>query len=172
MKESTKLVIYTSLCVCVCSSRVYQMSKLYLFSPSSGLYTCPLAMTDGAAKVIQVCWKTNHHLYVLKQATNRGTFRSTCAFAPVLRAAHSWLHHSRCMSVPIETKLNREDLNTNKCFVHVNIVSDCLTVCVKSVGASWPVEEAFSRLTTRQPEQFWTSGQWMTERQGGSDVGQ
>ena len=35
-------------------SRVYQMSKLYVYSPSSGLYTCPLAMTDGAAKVIQV----------------------------------------------------------------------------------------------------------------------
>ncbi|XP_030592872.1 acyl-CoA dehydrogenase family member 11 [Archocentrus centrarchus] len=73
-------------------SRVYQMSKLYLFSPSSGLYTCPLAMTDGAAKVIQ------------------------------------------------------------------------------SIGVSQPVEEAYSRLTTRQPERFWTSGQWMTERQGGSDV--
>ncbi|XP_077418704.1 acyl-CoA dehydrogenase family member 11 [Vanacampus margaritifer] len=73
-------------------SRVYQMSKLYLFSPSSGLYTCPLAMTDGAAKVIQ------------------------------------------------------------------------------SIGISWPVEEAYNRLTSRQPEQFWTSGQWMTERQGGSDV--
>uniref|UniRef100_A0A1A7XUI7 Acyl-Coenzyme A dehydrogenase family, member 11 n=2 Tax=Iconisemion striatum TaxID=60296 RepID=A0A1A7XUI7_9TELE len=74
-------------------SRVYQMSKLYLYSPSSGLYTCPLAMTDGAAKVIQ------------------------------------------------------------------------------SVGVSLPVEEAFSRLISRQPERFWTSGQWMTERQGGSDVG-
>lgn len=74
-------------------SRVYQMSKLYIFSPSSGLYTCPLAMTDGAAKVIQ------------------------------------------------------------------------------SVGVSPPVEEAYSRLTSRQPERFWTSGQWMTERQGGSDVG-
>uniref|UniRef100_A0A3Q1EU48 Acyl-CoA dehydrogenase family member 11-like n=1 Tax=Acanthochromis polyacanthus TaxID=80966 RepID=A0A3Q1EU48_9TELE len=75
-------------------SRVYQMSKLYIYCPSSGLYTCPLAMTDGAAKVIQ------------------------------------------------------------------------------SIGVSWPVEEAYSRLTTRQPELFWTSGQWMTERQGGSDVGQ
>ncbi|XP_040051216.2 acyl-CoA dehydrogenase family member 11 [Gasterosteus aculeatus] len=74
-------------------SRVYQMSKLYIFSPSSGLYTCPLAMTDGAAKVIQ------------------------------------------------------------------------------SRGVSWPVDEAYSRLTTRQPKHFWTSGQWMTERQGGSDVG-
>lgn len=73
-------------------SRVYQMCKLYIFSPSSGLYTCPLAMTDGAAKVIQ------------------------------------------------------------------------------SIGVSWPVDDAYSRLTTRQPERFWTSGQWMTERQGGSDV--
>ncbi|KAM9810934.1 acyl-CoA dehydrogenase family member 11 [Neosynchiropus ocellatus] len=74
-------------------SRVYQMSKLFLYSPSSGLYTCPLAMTDGAAKVIQ------------------------------------------------------------------------------SMGISRPVEDAFSRLTSRRPERFWTSGQWMTERQGGSDVG-
>ncbi|XP_077601033.1 acyl-CoA dehydrogenase family member 11-like [Stigmatopora nigra] len=73
-------------------SRVYQMSKLYMFSPSSGLYTCPLAMTDGAAKVIQ------------------------------------------------------------------------------SLGISWPVEEAYNRLTSRDPQHFWTSGQWMTERQGGSDV--
>ncbi|XP_029294688.1 acyl-CoA dehydrogenase family member 11 [Cottoperca gobio] len=73
-------------------SRVYQMSKLYIFSPSSGLYTCPLAMTDGAAKVIQ------------------------------------------------------------------------------SIGVSWPAHEAYSRLTSRQPERFRTSGQWMTERQGGSDV--
>ncbi|XP_034026016.1 acyl-CoA dehydrogenase family member 11-like [Thalassophryne amazonica] len=73
-------------------SRVYQMSKMYIFSPSSGLYTCPLAMTDGAAKVIQ------------------------------------------------------------------------------SIGVSCPVDEAYRRLTTRQPDQFWTSGQWMTERRGGSDV--
>lgn len=43
---------------------------------------------------------------------------------------------------------------------------------MKSIGVSWPVDEAFSRLTSRQPERFWTSGQWMTERQGGSDVGQ
>ncbi|XP_056146534.1 acyl-CoA dehydrogenase family member 11-like [Lampris incognitus] len=73
-------------------SRVYQMSKLYIYAPSSGLYTCPLAMTDGAAKVIQ-------------------------------------------------------------------------SLCV-----SRPVEEAYTRLTTRDPERFWTSGQWMTERRGGSDV--
>lgn len=30
---------------------------------------------------------------------------------------------------------------------------------------------AYSRLTSRDPKEFWTSGQWMTERKGGSDVG-
>src|SRR6059058_586354 len=30
---------------------------------------------------------------------------------------------------------------------------------------------AYSHLTSRDPRQFWTSGQWMTERTGGSDVG-
>ncbi|XP_072513297.1 acyl-CoA dehydrogenase family member 11-like [Salminus brasiliensis] len=71
-------------------SRVYQMSKLYLYAPSAGLYSCPLAMTDGAAKVIE------------------------------------------------------------------------------SLGM--PAREAFERLTSRDEKRFWTSGQWMTERRGGSDV--
>nr|CAA76079.1 SOS response Ada system protein [Geodia cydonium] len=34
------------------------------------------------------------------------------------------------------------------------------------------LQEAFTRLTSRDPAHFWTSGQWMTERRGGSDVGQ
>lgn len=34
--------------------RLYQMVKLFLFSPVSGLYSCPLAMTDGAAKTAVV----------------------------------------------------------------------------------------------------------------------
>ncbi len=33
------------------------------------------------------------------------------------------------------------------------------------------IERAVPRLTTRTPQQMWTSGQWMTERSGGSDVG-
>lgn len=32
-------------------------------------------------------------------------------------------------------------------------------------------KEAAARLTTRDPERAWTSGQWMTETAGGSDVG-
>ncbi len=30
--------------------------------------------------------------------------------------------------------------------------------------------EAYARLTSRDPDLFWTSGQWMTEKRGGSDV--
>lgn len=33
------------------------------------------------------------------------------------------------------------------------------------------LKKAFTHLTSRNPIEFWTSGQWMTERQGGSDVG-
>ena len=33
------------------------------------------------------------------------------------------------------------------------------------------IDRALPRLTSRDPERMWTSGQWMTERTGGSDVG-
>lgn len=72
-------------------SRVHQMARLYLFHPSSATYSCPLAMTDGAARFLE---------------------------------------------------LHGDERTRN----------------------------AFDRLTTRDPERFWTSGQWMTERAGGSDV--
>lgn len=73
-------------------SRIDQFARLYLFAPSSALYSCPLAMTDGAARFLEV----------------------------------------------------------------------------HGDGATRPVLE---HLTSRDPERFWTSGQWMTERTGGSDVG-
>uniref|UniRef100_A0A8B9Q2K4 ACD11 dehydrogenase n=1 Tax=Apteryx owenii TaxID=8824 RepID=A0A8B9Q2K4_APTOW len=73
-------------------SRVHQAIKLYLFSNSSGGFNCPLAMTDGAAKVIE------------------------------------------------------------------------------SLGIPGSLKNAFDHLTSRDPKKFWTSGQWMTERRGGSDV--
>jgi acyl-CoA dehydrogenase len=74
-------------------SRLHQFALLYLFAPSSSVYTCPLAMSDGAAKTL--------------------------------------LHHQA-------TRL---------------------------------VERAVPHLTSRDPHTVWTSGQWMTERAGGSDVG-
>ena len=74
--------------------RIHQVAKLYLYGPSSGLYSCPLAMTDGAATVL------------------------------------------------------------------------------KSLQSSHPaLKNAYERLTSRDPDRFWTSGQWMTEKRGGSDVG-
>ena len=73
-------------------SRIHQFALVYLFSPSSLFYTCPLAMTDGAARTL---------------ALHR---------APMF-------------------------------------------------------ERAFPRLVSRDPNGAWTSGQWMTERGGGSDVG-
>ncbi|GAC1367528.1 MAG: acyl-CoA dehydrogenase family protein [Polyangiales bacterium] len=77
-------------------SRVHQFALAYLFEPSSDVYTCPLAMTDGAAKTL---------------------------------------------------------------LTHANAANKAL------------VERAVPRLTSRDPRLAWTSGQWMTERTGGSDVG-
>jgi alkylation response protein AidB-like acyl-CoA dehydrogenase len=74
-------------------SRIHQFALTYLFSPSSLVYTCPLAMTDGAARTLE-------------------------------------LHRAPMF------------------------------------------ERAFPRLVSRDPSLAWTSGQWMTERRGGSDVGQ
>jgi putative acyl-CoA dehydrogenase len=73
-------------------SRIDQFARLYLFAPSSALYSCPLAMTDGAARFLEV--------------------------------------HGDASVQPV-----------------------------------------FAHLTSRDPKEFWTSGQWMTERTGGSDVG-
>jgi alkylation response protein AidB-like acyl-CoA dehydrogenase len=73
-------------------SRLYQFTKLYLYTASSAIYTCPLAMTDGAARLIEL------------------------------------------------------------------------------FGNDFLKEHAYKGLTSRKPETFKTSGQWMTERTGGSDV--
>ncbi len=74
-------------------ARPLQAALIYLFHPSTDVYTCPLAMTDGAAKTL---------------------------------LAHR--------NQPL-------------------------------------VDRAVAHLTSRDPAQAWTSGQWMTERTGGSDVG-
>lgn len=74
-------------------SRLHQFALVYLFTPSTDIYSCPLAMTDGAARALTA--SGNHAL----------------------------------------------------------------------IGRAVP------RLTSRDPREFWTSGQWMTEATGGSDVG-
>jgi alkylation response protein AidB-like acyl-CoA dehydrogenase len=74
-------------------SRIVQHALLYLFHPSAATYLCPLAMTDGAAHLLET-----------------------------------------------------------------------------TPEAAEPRRRALERLTSRDPERFWTSGQWMTELSGGSDV--
>lgn len=73
-------------------SRIHQFALVHLFEPSSDVYSCPLAMTDGAVRTL----------------------------------------------------------------VHL--------------GSSDLKQRAIPRLTSRDPRTAWTSGQWMTERTGGSDV--
>ncbi len=73
-------------------SRVHQFALAYLFEPSSGVYSCPLAMTDGAAKTLLMS------------------------------------------------------------------------------GNRTLIDRALPKLTHRKIAESWTSGQWMTERTGGSDV--
>lgn len=74
-------------------ARPFQFATAYLFNPSTDIYTCPLAMTDGAARTLLL-------------SGNR----------------------------PL-------------------------------------IERAVPHLISRDPATFWTSGQWMTEATGGSDVG-
>ena len=74
-------------------SRVHQFALNYVVQPSLDVYSCPLAMTDGAAR----------------------------------------------------TLLSLENAEL--------------------------IARALPHLTSRDPATFWTSGQWMTERTGGSDVG-
>jgi alkylation response protein AidB-like acyl-CoA dehydrogenase len=74
-------------------SRVHQFALAYLFTPSTDFYSCPLAMTDGAARALI------------------------------------------------------------------------------AAGNQALIEHALPHLTSRDPREFWTSGQWMTEAGGGSDVG-
>jgi acyl-CoA dehydrogenase len=73
-------------------SRPHQFALAYLFTPSTDIYSCPLAMTDGAARALLAS------------------------------------------------------------------------------GNQALIERAVPHLTSRDPARFWTSGQWMTETPGGSDV--
>jgi alkylation response protein AidB-like acyl-CoA dehydrogenase len=74
-------------------SRLHQFALVYLFDRSSQVYSCPLAMTDGCARTLEL------------------------------------------------------------------------------LGPTAVRERVLPRLLSRDPDAAWTSGQWMTERIGGSDVG-
>jgi alkylation response protein AidB-like acyl-CoA dehydrogenase len=40
----------------------------------------------------------------------------------------------------------------------------------KEKSTNEQLKTAFKKLTSRNPQESWTSGQWMTEKRGGSDV--
>ncbi|KAL4443441.1 hypothetical protein ABPG75_011178 [Micractinium tetrahymenae] len=98
-------------------SRIAQMAKLYLFGASSGLYNCPLAMTDGAARLCEMLL-----------AAGQG--------APASRGGGRPASEGQQAGGELQAAL----------------------------------AEAFCHLTSRNPAEFRTSGQWMTEKRGGSDV--
>jgi len=50
MRIYNKYITYNYL---ILFSRVYQFVKIYIFNPSSALFSCPNAMTDGAAFLIK-----------------------------------------------------------------------------------------------------------------------
>ena len=51
-------------------------------------------------------------------------------------------------------------------------MTDGAAMISRDLQSDYPVlQNAHDHLTSRDPDQFWTSGQWMTEKEGGSDVG-
>lgn len=50
-------------------------------------------------------------------------------------------------------------------------MTDGAAATLLAAGNEALIDRAVSRLTSRDPKVMWTSGQWMTERTGGSDVG-
>ena len=51
------------------SSRLHQFIKLYLFAPSSAVFGCPLAMTDGAARLLEL-WGSKEEVEGLELKVN------------------------------------------------------------------------------------------------------
>ena len=49
-------------------------------------------------------------------------------------------------------------------------MTDGVSRCLELHAPDYVREVSMPRLTSRNPEELWTSGQWMTERSGGSDI--
>ena len=58
-------------------SRIHQFAAVYLFHPSSDVYSCPLAMTDGAARTLLA----SNNAQLIERAVPRLTSRDP---------AHAW----------------------------------------------------------------------------------
>lgn len=125
------------------------MAKLYLFCPSSGLYSCPLAMTDGAAKVIET---------VLSDPDCDSRF-----LQEPFKYYKYYLVYDINISVIISHNYSIQSW-TRVLIFHV------LIYLINNLEIAF-FKPNYRKLTTTDCDEFWTSGQWMTEKQGGSDVG-
>jgi acyl-CoA dehydrogenase len=86
------------------------------------------------------------------------------------------------VALPYEAPLGRRSRVLQFALVHLFTPATDMYACPLAMtdgaartladsGNATLVERAFHRLTSRDPASFWTSGQWMTESIGGSDVG-
>jgi acyl-CoA dehydrogenase len=85
-------------------------------------------------------------------------------------------------SLPYEDRHGRHDRVVQHALIHLYAPSSAVYTChMAMTDAAVRVlldhaqpelrERVVPRLTSRDPDRAWTSGQWMTEREGGSDVG-
>jgi alkylation response protein AidB-like acyl-CoA dehydrogenase len=85
-------------------------------------------------------------------------------------------------ALPYEDRHGRYDRVVQHALIHIYAPSSAVYTChIAMTDAAVRVlldhapselrERVVPRLTSRDPERAWTSGQWMTEREGGSDVG-
>ena len=114
---------------------------MYLFGPYSSTYSCPLAMTDGAARLIEL--------------SNDDFLKRACS--PDLAPSTAWSLTSASLAPPRLTPYPLPSRPPAPCRSRAR-------ACTHISG------EVYPRLITRDPKLFWTSGQWMTERPGGSDI--
>lgn len=128
-------------------SRVYQLTKMYLFNPSSGLFSCPLAMTDGAAKTLEVSCGRLQKLYSPSKLW-RGCDNMLLEMCGLWNMKHVADNLWFCLKGMCHGR------NVTILFVSgQGVKTDHLKV-------------AYKHLTSRNPSEFWTSGQWMTEKRG------
>ncbi|HUH04511.1 MAG TPA: acyl-CoA dehydrogenase family protein, partial [Kofleriaceae bacterium] len=79
----------------------------------------------------------------------------------------TWNEHDRAVQFALNHVV-QASLDTYSCPL---AMTDGAVRSLLDSGNQRLIDRAVPRLTSRDPDTMWTSGQWMTERTGGSDVG-
>jgi len=104
------------------------------------------------------------------------------ALTPLWRRAEAIAAREGLIALPYEAPLGKHSRVLQFALVHLFTPATDVYACPLAMtdgaartladsGNTTLVERALPRLTSRDPDRFWTSGQWMTEAIGGSDVG-